>query len=446
MLSTYIEEDDKLIYKKRQLKDLHIMLITAMCQPKEKQIFHDLFPGLYDIDDFPNKTKYNVEQIYENPNNILKLIHTTKNGLIFISTSNKIDEYYNNFIKLFPSLVILKLTRDTNINLYNSSIETHIYTHAINLNKKYLILSTNVAESSITFPDLDYVIDFGQQFNIKYDIFTKIKTTRNELMTKNSWIQRIGRVGRRKDGIYYGLYDKNMLIEYNNKIINENIYYILLKLINTINDKNIISIIFNKLKIIFDARDVINKYESDFKYLGWIINYNKTDLLDKIFILKNKLSNYLKLDENLLFQLCILLYYCYTNEVKKFVLFNHKIGNESIIYKILNSDEYKKYSLNYPNYRSDIISCLDYLKIYDDKNYLNIIKNLFKNSNEEFINNNLNFSKYVDNKTDINKAIIHSCYFSKTKQKSQFKYSNVKNFNNTYSLEIDNKLQLLHTI
>ena len=86
IISTLIDEDDKLIYKKRKLTNLRIMLITAMCQLKEKEIFHNLFPGLYDIDDFPNKTDYKVEKIYEHPNNILKCIHITKNGLIFIST------------------------------------------------------------------------------------------------------------------------------------------------------------------------------------------------------------------------------------------------------------------------------------------------------------------------------------------------------------------------
>mgnify|MGYP000701425232 CR=1 FL=1 len=41
------------------------------------------------------------------------------------------------------------------------------------------------------------------------------------------------------------IYDKNRLIEYNNKIINENIYYNLLKLIYYIKDKNRINNIFN---------------------------------------------------------------------------------------------------------------------------------------------------------------------------------------------------------
>jgi hypothetical protein len=445
IISTLIDEDDKLIYKKRKLTNLRIMLITAMCQLKEKEIFHNLFPGLYDIDDFPNKTDYKVEEIYENPNNILKCIHSTKNGLIFISTSFKIDEYYNKLTKLFPSLIILKLTRETNKTIYNSSIENYIELNVFKFNKKYLILATNIAESSITFPKLDYVIDFGEQYNIKYDVVTKIKIAKNELMTKNSWIQRIGRVGRKQNGIYYGLYDKNRLIEYNNKIINENIYYNLLKLIYHTKDKNRINIIFNKLKNYFDAKNIIEIYENDFNNLGWINNYEVTTELKKIFELQYKLINLFKFDENLSFQLSILLYYCYTNEIKKFVLYNYKIPNsknESIISTILNSDEYKIYSLNYPNYRSDIISCLDFIKIYNDKKYLDLI---YKNLNTD-IDKKLDFSKNVNSNININKAIVYACYFSKTNRRSQFKYSNVNNFKIAFTLELDNKLQLLHTI
>jgi hypothetical protein len=423
------------------------MLITAMCQLKEKEIFHNLFPGLYDIDDFPNKTDYKVDEIYENPNNILKCIHSTKNGLIFISTSLKIDEYYNKLTKLFPSLIILKLTRETNKTIYNSSIENYIELNVFKFNKKYLILATNIAESSITFPKLDYVIDFGEQFNIKYDVVTKIKISRNELMTKNSWVQRIGRVGRKQNGIYYGLYDKNRLIEYNNKIINENIYYNLLKLIYHIKDKNRINIIFNKLKNYFDAKNIIEIYENDFNNLGWITNYEVTPELKKIIELQYKLINLFKFDENLSFQLSVLLYYCYTNEMKKFVLYNYKIPkNESIISNILNSDEYKIYSLNYPNYRSDIVSCLDFIKIYNDKYYLDLIyKNINKNLSQD-IDNILDFSKNVSSNININKAILYACYFSKTNRRSQFKYSNVNNFKIAFTLELDNKLQLLHTI
>lgn len=445
IISTLIDEDDKLIYKKRKLTNLRIMLITAMCQLKEKEIFHNLFPGLYDIDDFPNKTDYKVEKIYEHPNNILKCIHITKNGLIFISTSLKIDEYYNKLTKLFPSLIILKLTRETNITIYNSSIEHYIELNVIRLNKKYLILATNIAESSITFPKLDYVIDFGEQYNIKYDVVTKIKIAKNELMTKNSWIQRIGRVGRKQNGIYYGLYDKNRLIEYNNKIINENIYYNLLKLIYYIKDKNRINNIFNKLKNYFDAKKIIEIYENDFNSLGWINNYEVTTELKKIFELQYKLIDLFKFDEKLSFQLSVLLYYCYTNEIKKFVLYNYKITNsknESIISNILNSDEYKIYSLNYPNYRSDIISCLDFIKIYNDKKYLDLI---YKDLNTD-IDKKLDFSKNVSSDININKAIVYACYFSKTNRRSQFKYSNVNNFKIAFTLELDNKLQLLHTI
>ena len=72
-----------------------------------------------------------------------------------------------------------------------------------------IFFSTTVAETSLTFPSLKYVIDTGL-INIPiYDPGTK-QTTLKEIRAAESTIkQRLGRLGRTKPGEYYALYDFN---------------------------------------------------------------------------------------------------------------------------------------------------------------------------------------------------------------------------------------------
>jgi ATP-dependent helicase HrpB len=72
-----------------------------------------------------------------------------------------------------------------------------------------VFFSTTVAETSLTFPSLKYVVDTGM-INIPiYDLNCK-RTTLTEFRAAESTIkQRFGRLGRTKPGEYYALYDSN---------------------------------------------------------------------------------------------------------------------------------------------------------------------------------------------------------------------------------------------
>lgn len=76
-----------------------------------------------------------------------------------------------------------------------------------NIQNGSVFFSTTVAETSLTFPSLKYVIDTGR-INIPiYDPELK-RTVLEEVRAAESTIkQRIGRLGRTTDGIYYYLYD-----------------------------------------------------------------------------------------------------------------------------------------------------------------------------------------------------------------------------------------------
>ncbi len=62
--------------------------------------------------------------------------------------------------------------------------------------RRKIILSTNVAESSLTIPDVVYVIDFCLTKNLVADPETNYVCLKLQWADKNSCEQRKGRAGR----------------------------------------------------------------------------------------------------------------------------------------------------------------------------------------------------------------------------------------------------------
>ncbi|KAI6347200.1 hypothetical protein MCOR25_010929 [Pyricularia grisea] len=69
-----------------------------------------------------------------------------------------------------------------------------------------IILSSNIAETSVTVPDVVHVIDVGKTRGHNYDPTTRVTTQITGWQTKSKAIQREGRAGRTQEGHYYGLY------------------------------------------------------------------------------------------------------------------------------------------------------------------------------------------------------------------------------------------------
>ncbi|XP_030379085.1 3'-5' RNA helicase YTHDC2 [Scaptodrosophila lebanonensis] len=71
-----------------------------------------------------------------------------------------------------------------------------------------VILSTNIAQTSITIPDLIYVIDLGRAKIKTYDAKTDSSVLACDWISKADAEQRTGRAGRQRSGICYRLYSK----------------------------------------------------------------------------------------------------------------------------------------------------------------------------------------------------------------------------------------------
>lgn len=74
--------------------------------------------------------------------------------------------------------------------------------------KRKIILSTNIAESSLTIPGVTVVIDSGLQREASYSPWNGLKFLLDKKVTKSSAVQRAGRAGRTENGTCLRLYSQ----------------------------------------------------------------------------------------------------------------------------------------------------------------------------------------------------------------------------------------------
>ncbi|ORX97986.1 P-loop containing nucleoside triphosphate hydrolase protein [Basidiobolus meristosporus CBS 931.73] len=72
-----------------------------------------------------------------------------------------------------------------------------------------IVISTNIAETGITIPDVTIVIDTGKVKAIKFDEKRRITSLQEEFVAKANARQRRGRAGRVQEGLCYHLFTKN---------------------------------------------------------------------------------------------------------------------------------------------------------------------------------------------------------------------------------------------
>ena len=72
-----------------------------------------------------------------------------------------------------------------------------------------IILATNIAETSVTIPDVQYVVDTGKLRERRYDQLTRISKLQCTWVSQSNAKQRAGRAGRVQNGHYYGLFTRS---------------------------------------------------------------------------------------------------------------------------------------------------------------------------------------------------------------------------------------------
>jgi len=80
---------------------------------------------------------------------------------------------------------------------------------SVSSSRRRIILATNIAESSLTLPDVKYVVDAGKHRKPDWSEDLDVSELQIDWTSKSSMIQRAGRAGRVQPGNYHGLYSRN---------------------------------------------------------------------------------------------------------------------------------------------------------------------------------------------------------------------------------------------
>uniref|UniRef100_A0A803L9U4 RNA helicase n=1 Tax=Chenopodium quinoa TaxID=63459 RepID=A0A803L9U4_CHEQI len=130
-------------------------------------------------------------------------IHTSepdieKSILVFLPTYYSLEQQW---------FLLKPLSSDFKVHILHSSVDTNQALKAMKISKSHrkVILATNIAESSVTIPDVAYVIDSCRSLQVYWDDNRKMDTSELAWVSKSQSDQRKGRTGRTCDGQIYRL-------------------------------------------------------------------------------------------------------------------------------------------------------------------------------------------------------------------------------------------------
>ncbi len=168
------------------------------------------------------------EKSYEVVNDIFNS-NPSGNILLFLTGENEIRTAVENLNKIIPNDAVaipffgtmndkykeiisdidkkISEIKNQKLRIHEEWGKTYKQGNTNNNYKRAVIIATNVAEASVTIPNLKFVVDNGysKQNNFFYAQGESILS--EEMISNSSRVQRKGRVGRTSDGTIYYLYD-----------------------------------------------------------------------------------------------------------------------------------------------------------------------------------------------------------------------------------------------
>lgn len=144
---------------------------------------------------------------------IAHIARTTSNGaiLVFLPGHDEIKKVKDILEKESPLGINVKDSDRYRMSTLHSSVpaaEQAMVFEAVPEGCRKIILSTNIAETSVTIPDVQYVVDSGKLRQKRYDQVRRITKLQCTWVSKSNAKQRMGRAGRVQNGNYYALYSK----------------------------------------------------------------------------------------------------------------------------------------------------------------------------------------------------------------------------------------------
>lgn len=351
-------DNDELIYRQyyRMINDKLLYPIkTSIIEPilnNKQYIFNPIFMDRrYHISPPGGSTQYVIDEEYENNEyeekeiielsikKVINICSLTNNGDILVFTNGVADIFYiieklNSMLMLPDNIIALPFFSSLNqkyIEIVKNGDYKSIKTKKENIHIKWkseylqdnikfnynriVIVSTNIAEASITLNTVKFVIDNGHAKVNIYDPILDITKLSIEKISESSRIQRKGRVGRVSSGKIYYLYPKNsrknILLKYN--ITQENMGPHLLKLLTD----------NSELKLLVDY----NSHPYNYNFRSNTYN-NQTNILLKILIINFHINDQIDLIEKGYYYYFNMLHYEYNLYLKDELDFKY-INNDS---------------------------------------------------------------------------------------------------------------------
>jgi ATP-dependent helicase HrpA len=155
--------------------------------------------------------------------------HQQGDILVFLSGEREIREIRNALRRAqIPNLEVIPLYARLSLAEQRKIFAPH--------RGRRVVLSTNVAETSLTVPGIGYVIDTGRARVSRYSYRTKVQRLPIEAISKASANQRAGRCGRISNGVCYRLYaeeDFNTRSEFTDpEILRTNLAAVILQMLH----------------------------------------------------------------------------------------------------------------------------------------------------------------------------------------------------------------------
>ncbi|CAB4061701.1 DHX8 [Lepeophtheirus salmonis] len=205
-------------------KNIKTLIMSATIDPS---IFYDYFSSSevkVNCISIPGKT-FPVQVIYDNTplsnqpkdyvsrttSKIMEILQNEELGdiLAFLATPPEIEEAVDILQEELRSI-----NRDVKIYPLHSKVEIKdqrklFSKDGVLKNEQRVIISTNIAETSVTLPDITCVIDSGRHKEFSFDMVRNVGALTLSSISQSSALQRKGRAGRTRPGTCYRLYTKN---------------------------------------------------------------------------------------------------------------------------------------------------------------------------------------------------------------------------------------------
>ena len=224
-LLLYLVKNAMTVRKEKDLKPLKLIIMSATIN---EELFKNYYSDFkYDYLFMSGKSNYEITSTYlkdsimkENKKYLeigLKIIHKIVKNinendgeegdiLFFVTSKNEIKETVKILNKQLTDSYIIPLYSGYPKE-YEIYIENQYEFKNLDPNlKRKIIISTDVAESSMTIDGIVYVIDSGLNYKDEYDVKKKINVLKKKLISQAQMIQRRGRAGRTKAGFCFHLY------------------------------------------------------------------------------------------------------------------------------------------------------------------------------------------------------------------------------------------------